>query len=126
MMNGAARQVFALDAETDYRGRDFVELCRDPRLQEFVGRATASGSGEVMTAEFAIQNPAPHISHASAAPVRRTDGAAAARVLVFHDVTRLKSYETVRADFIANLTHEIRTPLSALCGYAETLVSQGR
>ena len=123
MMNGAARQVFGLAAETSYSGRDFVELCRDPRLQEFVGRATASGSGEVMTGEFAIQNPAARHLQVSAAPVRRTDGAAA-RVLVFHDVTRLKAYETARADFVANLTHELRTPLAAICGYAETL-SQG-
>jgi two-component system phosphate regulon sensor histidine kinase PhoR len=123
MMNGAARQVFGLAAEASYGGRDFVELCRDPRLQEFVGRATASGSGEVMTGEFAIQNPAARHLQVSAAPVRRTDGAAA-RVLVFHDVTRLKAYETSRADFVVNLTHELRTPLAAICGYAETL-SQG-
>ena len=124
MMNGAARQVFGLAAEINYAGRDFVELCRDPRLQEFVGRATASGSGEVMTGELAIQNPAPRHLQVSAAPVRRTDRAAAARVLVFHDITRLKAYETARADFVANLTHELRTPLAAICGYAETL-SQG-
>ena len=124
MMNGAARQVFGLLPETDYRNRDFIELCRDPRLQEFVGLATASGSGEVMTAEFALQNPSSRHLQVSAAPVLRADGVAAARVLVFHDVTRLKSYETARADFVANLTHELRTPLAAICGYAETL-SQG-
>ncbi|MBV8774503.1 MAG: hypothetical protein JO166_19530 [Deltaproteobacteria bacterium] len=43
------------------------------------------------------------------------------RVFVFHEITRLRAYETVRADFIANLTHELRTPLTALYGYAETL-----
>ena len=43
-------------------------------------------------------------------------------MFVFHDVTQLKSYETLRADFISNLTHELRTPLSALYGYAETLI----
>jgi signal transduction histidine kinase len=116
--------VFGLLPESDYRNRDFIELCRDPRLQEFVGLATASGSGEVMTAEFALQNPTSRHLQVSAAPVLRADGVAAARVLVFHDVTRLKSYETARADFVANLTHELRTPLAAICGYAETL-SQG-
>lgn len=124
LMNGAARQVFGLAPETDYRNRDFIELCRDPRLQEFVGRATASSGDEVMTAEFALQNPPARHLQVSAAPVRRTDGAAAARVLVFHDITRLKAYETARADFVVNLTHELRTPLAAICGYVETL-SQG-
>jgi two-component system, OmpR family, phosphate regulon sensor histidine kinase PhoR len=121
LLNGAARRVFGLQPEAGYQGRDFVELCRDPRLQEFVGRATASDQNEVMTAELLIQNPAPRFVEVSAAPVRHTGGTAAARVFVFHDITRLKSYETVRSDFIANLTHELRTPLTALYGYAETL-----
>ena len=53
---------------------------------------------------------------------RLTPRARSAWVLVFYDVTQLKAYEGLRSDFIANLTHEIRTPLSALCGYAETLL----
>ncbi len=120
LLNGAARRIFALGAETDYRDRPFVELCRDPRLQEFVGRSMSLADNRVVNAEIMIQNPAPlHVS-ASAAPIRISRGAA--WVFVFHDITQLKSYETQRADFISNLTHELRTPLSALYGYAETLV----
>ncbi len=124
LLNGAARRMFALDADSDYRGRAFVELCRDPRLQDFVAQSMSSAAAEdgLVSAEFQIQSPAPHHLSANAAPVRSKTGVAAAWVLVFHDITQLKSYETVRADFIANLTHEIRTPLSALCGYAETLI----
>lgn len=122
LLNGAARALFGLVVNTDYRGRDLVELCRDPRLQEFVGNATAAGGMEVKTAEFQIHNPASHYLHASASPVRQAPDSAAARVFVFHDLTQLKSYETLRADFVANLTHELRTPLSAVRGYAETLL----
>jgi two-component system, OmpR family, phosphate regulon sensor histidine kinase PhoR len=120
LMNGAARQLFGFAPAADYNGRHFVELCRDPRLQEFAARATAMGAGEVLNGEFMIQIPGARHLEVSAAPVRHAG--AAARVLVFHDITRLKAYETARSDFIANLTHELRTPLSALCGYAETLV----
>ena len=120
LLNGAARRMFGLQPEPSYRGRDFVELCRDPRLQEFVGRTTTADDGAVTSAEVLIQTPAQRYLEVSAAPVRHTEGAAA-RVFVFHDITRLKSYETVRSDFIANLTHELRTPLTALYGYAETL-----
>ncbi len=42
-------------------------------------------------------------------------------MLVFHDVTRLKKLERTRTDFVANVTHEIRTPLTAIIGFAETL-----
>jgi two-component system phosphate regulon sensor histidine kinase PhoR len=75
---------------------------------------------QVMSAEIMIQNPAPLYVSASAAQIRTSRGAA--WVFVFHDITQLKSYETLRADLISNLTHELRTPLSALYGYAETLI----
>jgi two-component system, OmpR family, phosphate regulon sensor histidine kinase PhoR len=121
LLNRPARAMFGLNPEASYRGRDFVELCRDPRLQEFVARSKTAAGGQVMSAEFFIQNPFPRYLAVSAAPVRRSDGGAFEQVFVFHDITQLKSYETARADFVANLTHEIRTPLAALCGYAETL-----
>jgi len=123
LLNGAARWLFALNSDTDYRGRDFVELCRDPRLQEFAAGAMRAGDGQGKSVELFIQYPAQRHLQINAAPVRSPAGATAAWVLVFHDITQLKSYETVRADFIANLTHELRTPLSAICGYAETLVA---
>lgn len=44
-------------------------------------------------------------------------------MIVFHDVTRLKKLEQVRMDFIANVTHEIKTPLTAIIGYLETIQS---
>jgi two-component system, OmpR family, phosphate regulon sensor histidine kinase PhoR len=122
LLNGAARRMFELAADADYRGRDFVELCRDPRLQEFVARSMGSAGGQVIGGEIQIQFPAPRHLSANAAPVHRMPGGAATWVLVFHDITQLKAYETQRADFVANLTHELRTPISALCGYAETLL----
>jgi two-component system phosphate regulon sensor histidine kinase PhoR len=121
LLNGAARRLFGLQPESNYQGRHFVELCRDPRLQEFIARATSPDPSEVMAAEVPIQHPAQRYLEVSAAPVRLARGAGAGRVFVFHDISRLKAYETVRADFIANLTHELRTPLTALYGYAETL-----
>jgi two-component system phosphate regulon sensor histidine kinase PhoR len=130
LLNGAALRMFELAEGVDYRGRDFVELCRDPRLQEFVARSMtqaagpAASDGQMMpSAEIVIQTPTLRHLSASAARLGAVRGAAAAWVFVFHDITQLKSYETVRADFIANLTHELRTPLSALCGYAETLMA---
>ena len=44
-------------------------------------------------------------------------------VLVLHDVTEIRRLEAVRRDFVANVSHELKTPLTSLSGYAETLVS---
>ena len=42
-------------------------------------------------------------------------------MVVFHDVTRLKKLEKIRVDFVANVTHEIKTPLTAIIGFLETI-----
>ncbi len=47
-------------------------------------------------------------------------------VLVLHDVTNVRRLEAVRRDFVANVSHELKTPLTSIAGYAETLVSDRR
>ncbi|MFI5207642.1 MAG: ATP-binding protein [Gemmatimonadales bacterium] len=42
-------------------------------------------------------------------------------VFVMHDLTHLKRLETIRRDFVANVSHELKTPLTVVHGYAETL-----
>ncbi len=122
LLNAAARCLFELSPQADYRGRNLVELCRDPAVQKFIAGATDHAGSEVITAEFAVYISGARHLRASAAPLARKDRGKPWCVLVFHDLTQLKAYESVRTEFIANLTHEIRTPLSALRGYAETLL----
>lgn len=45
-------------------------------------------------------------------------------LLVLSDVTDLRRLETVRRDFVANVSHELKTPLTAIAGYAETLAAE--
>ena len=46
-------------------------------------------------------------------------------VLVLHDLTEVRRLETVRRDFVANVSHELKTPLTSVSGYAETLLQDG-
>lgn len=44
-------------------------------------------------------------------------------ILVLHDQTEIRRLETVRRDFVANVSHELKTPLTSVAGYAETLLA---
>jgi two-component system, OmpR family, phosphate regulon sensor histidine kinase PhoR len=46
-------------------------------------------------------------------------------VLVIHDLTDTRRLETIRRDFVANVSHELKTPLTSISGYTETLLGDG-
>jgi two-component system phosphate regulon sensor histidine kinase PhoR len=53
----------------------------------------------------------------------RTNSVATGAVVVLHDITELRRLERARRDFVANVSHEFRTPLTAIQGFAETLLA---
>jgi signal transduction histidine kinase len=59
------------------------------------------------------------------APVRRQDGALIGRILVLRDVTRESEAERMRSALVSNVSHELRSPLTAIKGYVETLRQGG-
>ena len=56
------------------------------------------------------------------APIISNDNEWKGIVLVFHDITELKKLEQVRKDFVANVSHELKTPVTSIKGFAETLL----
>ncbi|HUS64341.1 MAG TPA: ATP-binding protein [Kofleriaceae bacterium] len=96
-------------------GQERGQALADAELRELVGEAVASGAPverEVELRERALLLNAQPLAHREAAAL-----------LVLYDVTRLRRLETMRRDFVANLTHELRTPVTSIRGYAETLLS---
>ena len=111
LANRLARELLALD--DDYEGRTPVEAVRSAELQQAVDRA--SGSGKTETVEIELTEPERRVL--SVGMVQLATGL----VIVFHDVTRLRRLEEARREMVANIGHELRTPLAAILGYLETL-----
>jgi len=55
-------------------------------------------------------------------PLVKDDGSSNGAVIVLSDITRLRKLEQARKDFVANVSHELKTPLTSIKGFAETLM----
>ena len=100
-------------------GRHHVSVLRQPRLLDAVEEALAGRSG---TAPFVSQEGGLDVSWLVAARPIRGGGA----LLVFEDRSRDDEIGQVRRDFVANVSHELKTPITALLGYIETLRGPAR
>ena len=115
--NHAFEQILELPPGTS-QGKKLVEVLRQIELINTVRQALAGG--EEVNGEVEVGTVRPRSFSATAAPVH--DAGASDAVLVLHDITELRRLERVRRDFVANVSHEFKTPLTAITGFAETLL----
>ncbi len=97
-------------------GRVLMELVRSHRLHEAVTTALAEG-GSSSELEMGGDEPRVLSVLGSQLPGDPCPGV----VLVLHDLSDLRRLEQLRQEFVANVSHELKTPLSAIKAYAETL-----
>jgi len=102
------------------QGKKLVEGLRQADLVTAV-RQVLPGGDEV-TGEVEVGTVRRAASSVTAAPVRAAEASSA--VLVLHDITELRRLERVRRIFVANVSHEFKTPLTAIQGFAETLLGR--
>jgi two-component system phosphate regulon sensor histidine kinase PhoR len=100
-------------------GSALVESVRQTELIEAV-RNVLRGEPAVH-AEIVTGTVRQRFFAATATAVR--GGEKSGAVLVLHDITDLRKLERVRRDFVANVSHEFKTPLTAIQGFAETLLA---
>ena len=116
LANPRLRELFAAPAALE--GRSLLEAVRHAEIVDAIEAAISEGAVQVR--EVTI-GPAPERQlRFSVAPFPSRDERAGA-VAVFRDVTEVRRIEAVRRDFVANASHELKTPLAAIHGFAERL-----
>jgi two-component system phosphate regulon sensor histidine kinase PhoR len=130
--NRAFAEVLAVDASRA-EGRPLLETVRQPELHEALRQSLQTNEvvrsevslGTLQPRAFALAAaPLPPLTNADVMPATAAnDAAARGAVIVLHDITELRRLERVRRDFVANVSHEFKTPLTAIQGFAETLLA---
>ncbi len=118
-LNRAAAQLLGVDylASQDLT---IQEVVRDPQLQSFITR-TIFARGPI-DAEVALRQ-GQQIIQAHGTFLRDAQGADIGFLIVLHDITHLRRLEMSRRDFVANVSHELKTPITSIKGFVETLLA---
>jgi len=119
-LNRTAAQQLGVEAATA-PGRGIAEVVRNAPLLRFVARVMKSN--EPIEGEINLSRPgATRTLAASGTALRNLDGTRIGAVVVLNDITRLRELEGLRQQFVANVSHELKTPISAIKAGVETLL----
>jgi two-component system phosphate regulon sensor histidine kinase PhoR len=117
-MNPAAGRMFDCDP-AKVQGRNIQEVVRNLAIQRFVTRVLTTS--ETISDDFILYRAEERTLNIHSSPLYDAGSVQIGALLVMNDVTQLRHLENVRRDFVANVSHEIKTPLTAIKGFVETL-----
>ena len=109
-MNAAARTAY---------GDDLPAVLRSPELRTAIDLALRENA--IQAAELSLPVPVPRDVRAVVVPMDPPLADGGRAVVILSDRSRERAVEQMREDFVANVSHELRSPLAALIGFTETL-----
>ena len=118
-LNQSAAQLLDLDPEA-VRGRIVHEVVRNTKLQQIID--TALQEQHPVEAEIVFTGREDRFVNASATILRDAEGQNIGAVVVLDDVTKIRRLESLRREFVANVSHELKTPITSIMGSVETLL----
>ncbi len=119
-INSAAADMFGIQTGR-VRGRSLQEVVRNTDLQRFVTKTLASQTvleDEIVLYKYNTEC----IMHVHGTTLRDEQGKGIGALIVLNDITRLRRLERMRRDFVANVSHELKTPITGIQGFVETLL----
>lgn len=115
-MNRSAEILFRTEASC--YGKNVMDVIRNTDLLEMINRALGS-SEPVEGSVFLADDQRTLQAHGTV--LKNADGNRIGALVVLNDVTRIRQLENIRRDFVANVSHELKTPVTSIKGFVETL-----
>lgn len=120
VMNPQAEGFFGVK-EKEVIGQPYHKVIRNYNLLENINEILSYDSWHTKAYEFSILYPQKLTLRAYATPIVFNEKIEQI-VIVFHDITTLRQLEKIKTDFVANASHELRTPVASIKGFSETLL----
>jgi two-component system phosphate regulon sensor histidine kinase PhoR len=117
-VNPAIEKAFGI-VNKDVAGMTLLEAIRNNDIAEAIDASLRTMAS--ISTETTLIHPERRIFEITATPIPDRS-AAAGSLVVIHDITEMRRLETVRSDFVANVSHELKTPLTSIKGFVETLL----
>jgi two-component system phosphate regulon sensor histidine kinase PhoR len=117
-MNQAAAVLFECDPVKS-QDKNIQEVVRNLPLQQFIRKAISGREPE--EDDIVLYQNGERILNLKSSPLLDANKEQIGTLVVYNDVTQLRRLENMRRDFVANVSHEIKTPLTAIKGFVETL-----
>lgn len=117
-INQAARKFFHIQEE-DILKRPVYEVIRHNEVLEFIRRILRTAGH--LEKEITVMGTKERILLFNGAPLRDARGKIIGSLIVMYNITRIKRLDKMRQEFVANVSHELKTPITSLKGYVETL-----
>jgi two-component system phosphate regulon sensor histidine kinase PhoR len=117
-LNSAAAELIG-SHQAELQGRNLQEVLRNADLRRFVARALESP--DPIEDDIVLHGEGPRILQVRGTALRDAGGRSVGAVIVLNDVTRYRHLENLRRDFVANVSHELKTPIASIKGFVETL-----
>ncbi len=118
-MNKAASNMFALPSES-VQGKVVQGIIRNQQLLGLLDRAMTEN--HLQKEQVSIYDKSTRLELQTHAVPLCAENETIGALLVMHDLTKLNRLENIRQDFVANVSHELKTPITAIKGYVETML----
>ena len=118
-LNRAAARLLDVDEQTAV-GRPVDEIARNSDVRRLITAALAGE--EPVEADLTLDGETERILSAQGATLLDQGGNSIGAVIVLDDVTHVRRLENIRRDFVANVSHELKTPIASIKGFVETLL----
>jgi two-component system phosphate regulon sensor histidine kinase PhoR len=119
-INRAAAELFDIDHRA-VQGMAFEGVIRNRVLQQFLN--TSLNTKDTLAKDLIlIENGQQMSLRSHAHPLYDGENKRMGSLVVLNNLTRINQLENIRQDFVANVSHELKTPITAIRGYVETLL----